>query len=76
MQIADALEATLPDDFDRACSVIEAALAPPIAVIGEHVDSFATLHALRLCGIEYAQGNWIGEPRRLAGLDLGALLPT
>jgi 3-methyladenine DNA glycosylase AlkC len=35
MQIADALEATLPDDFDRACSVIEAALAPPIAVIGE-----------------------------------------
>jgi hypothetical protein len=36
MQIADALEATLPDDFDRACSVIEAALAPPIAVIGEH----------------------------------------
>jgi 3-methyladenine DNA glycosylase AlkC len=29
MQIADALEATLPDDFDRACGVLEAALAPP-----------------------------------------------
>lgn len=35
MQIADALEATLPTDFDQACAVIEAALAPPIAVIGE-----------------------------------------
>lgn len=30
MQIADALEAVLPPDFDAACSVIEAALAPPI----------------------------------------------
>jgi 3-methyladenine DNA glycosylase AlkC len=29
MLIADALEATLPADFDRACGVLEAALAPP-----------------------------------------------
>lgn len=29
MQIADALEATLPDDLHRACGVLEAALAPP-----------------------------------------------
>lgn len=29
MQVADALEATLPDDFDRAAGIIEAALAPP-----------------------------------------------
>ncbi|KFL36021.1 DNA alkylation repair protein [Arenimonas donghaensis] len=29
MQIADALEASLPDDFDRAAGIIEAALAPP-----------------------------------------------
>jgi 3-methyladenine DNA glycosylase AlkC len=34
MQIADALEATLPQDFDAACSVIEAALASPIAIDG------------------------------------------
>ena len=34
MQIADALEATLPQDFDAACSVIEAALAPPVAADG------------------------------------------
>ena len=32
MQIADALEAALPQDFDAACDVIEAALASPIAV--------------------------------------------
>jgi 3-methyladenine DNA glycosylase AlkC len=30
MQIADALEAVLPPDFDAACAVIEGALAPPI----------------------------------------------
>ena len=29
MQIASALETTLPADFDRACGVLEAALAPP-----------------------------------------------
>lgn len=29
MLIADALEATLPDEFDTACAVIERALAPP-----------------------------------------------
>ncbi len=34
MQIADALEATLPSDFDAACRAIEAALAPPIDVDG------------------------------------------
>jgi 3-methyladenine DNA glycosylase AlkC len=31
MHIADALEATLPQDFARAASVIEASLAPPLA---------------------------------------------
>jgi 3-methyladenine DNA glycosylase AlkC len=34
MQIAGALEATLPQDFDAACSVIEAALAAPIDIDG------------------------------------------
>jgi 3-methyladenine DNA glycosylase AlkC len=34
MRIADALEATLPAPFDAACAVIEAALAPPVAVDG------------------------------------------
>ena len=31
MQLADALEATLPADFATACEVIEASLAPPLA---------------------------------------------
>lgn len=30
MQIADALAATLPADFDRACGVLEDSLAPPL----------------------------------------------
>jgi 3-methyladenine DNA glycosylase AlkC len=34
MQIADALKAVLPQDFDAACAVIEAALALPIAIDG------------------------------------------
>lgn len=32
MQLADALEATLPEDFNAACEVIEASLAPPLAI--------------------------------------------
>lgn len=34
MQIADALELVLPADFDTAATWIEAALAPPVAVLG------------------------------------------
>ena len=32
MQLADALEATLPDDFNAACDALEASLAPPLAL--------------------------------------------
>jgi 3-methyladenine DNA glycosylase AlkC len=32
MQLADALEATLPDDFHAACELLEASLAPPLAM--------------------------------------------
>ena len=32
MQLADALEATLPADFDAACEVIEASLTPPLDI--------------------------------------------
>ena len=62
-------------DHTMVSSIAGLAKSMKLAVIGEHVDSFATLAALRRCGIEYAQGNWLGEPRRLAGLDLAALLP-
>lgn len=62
-------------DHTMVSSIAGLAKSMKLAVIGEHVDSFATLAALRHCGIEYAQGNWLGAPRRLAGLDLAALLP-
>ncbi len=43
MQIADALEATLPADFARAAALIEAALAPPEA--GEAMADMRGVHA-------------------------------
>lgn len=51
MQIADALEATLPDDFDRAAGLIETALAP--AASGDEID-------FRTTGAGLA--GWIGWP--------------
>ncbi|MDP2741849.1 MAG: DNA alkylation repair protein [Hydrogenophaga sp.] len=40
MQVADALEATLPADFGAACAVLEASLAPPLGLdaTGEPVN--------------------------------------
>lgn len=40
MRLADALEATLPADFDAACAVLEASLAPPMALdaVGEPIN--------------------------------------
>ncbi|HEX5738318.1 MAG TPA: DNA alkylation repair protein [Hydrogenophaga sp.] len=40
MQLADALEATLPANFDAACAVLEASLAPPLGLdaAGEPVN--------------------------------------
>ena len=51
MQIADALEATLPDDFDRAAGLIETALAP--AAAGDEIDFRTT---------EAGLAGWIGWP--------------
>lgn len=51
MQIAEALEATLPEDFDRAAGVIEAALAP--AATGDGLDFRITDAGL---------AGWIGWP--------------
>lgn len=51
MHIADALERTLPDDFDRAAGVIEAALAPP-----------ATDDRLGFATSEAGLAGWIGWP--------------
>lgn len=51
MHIADALEATLPDDFDRAAGIIERALAPP-----------ATDDRLGFATSEAGLAGWIGWP--------------
>ena len=51
MHIADALEATLPDDFDRAAGIIEGALAPP-----------ATDDRLAFATTEAGLAGWIGWP--------------
>jgi 3-methyladenine DNA glycosylase AlkC len=40
MQIASALQATLPDDFDRACGILESALAP--AFVDEDLSAMHT----------------------------------
>ncbi len=40
------------------------------------LDDFGTLGALRATGADYAQGNYLGEPRPLRSVDFGALLPT
>jgi 3-methyladenine DNA glycosylase AlkC len=46
MQIADALEVVLPQNFDAACSVIEAALAPPIEIDGLSSQRDVATHGL------------------------------
>lgn len=51
MQVADALEATLPHDFDHAASVVEAALAP--AATGDELG-----FAISPAGL----AGWIGWP--------------
>jgi 3-methyladenine DNA glycosylase AlkC len=64
MQVADALQQTLPADFDAACTVIEAALAPPIAVDGSGSERVP---------VEQGLAGWIvwplGEFVARAGLD-------
>jgi 3-methyladenine DNA glycosylase AlkC len=64
MQIAGALEATLPADFHRACEVIEAALGPPVPVEGIAGERVA---------IEQGLAGWIVWPLAeyvaRAGLD-------
>lgn len=56
-------------------SITQLAQSLKLRVIGEHVDSFATLEALRQSGADYAQGNYLGEPRPLRTVDFSALFP-
>jgi len=56
-------------------SITQLAHSLKLKVIGEHVDSFGTLGALRATGADYAQGNYLGEPRLLRSVDFAALFP-
>ncbi|HZP65993.1 MAG TPA: EAL domain-containing protein [Rudaea sp.] len=71
------VEGMAGSDLDRKMvgSITQLAQSLKLKVIGEHVDSFATLSALRASGAEYAQGNYLGEPRPLRSVDFGALFP-
>jgi diguanylate cyclase (GGDEF)-like protein/PAS domain S-box-containing protein len=71
------VEGMAGSELDRKMvgSITQLAQSLKLKVIGEHVDSFATLTALRACGAEYAQGNYLGEPRPLRSIEFGALFP-
>jgi diguanylate cyclase (GGDEF)-like protein/PAS domain S-box-containing protein len=62
-------------DHTMVASIAGLARSMKLSVIGEHVDSFATLQALRECGAAYAQGHYIGEPRKFVDLDFASVLP-
>ena len=64
-------------DLDRKMvgSITQLAQSLKLKVVGEHVDSFSTLASLRSAGADYAQGNYLGEPRPLRSVDFAALFP-
>jgi len=71
------VEGMAGSELDRKMvgSITQLAQSLKLKVIGEHVDGFATLSALRASGAEYAQGNYLGEPRPLRSVEFGALFP-
>ncbi len=71
------VEGMAGSDLDRkmVSSITQLAQSLKLRVIGEHVDSFTTLQALRACGAEFAQGNYLGEPRPLRSIDFAELFP-
>ena len=72
------VEGMAGSELDRkmVSSITQLAQSLQLRVIGEHVDSFVTLSALRESGAEFAQGNFLGEPRPLRAIDFGALFPA
>jgi 3-methyladenine DNA glycosylase AlkC len=58
MQLADALEATLPTDFHAAADVIEASLAPPIPLDAQGEPSSLASGEARTDGVEGLSG-WV-----------------
>ncbi len=60
-------------DHTMVASIVNLAKSMKLAVIGEHVDSEATLSSLRASGAEFAQGHLLGAPKKLLDLDFNAL---
>ncbi|MGA9334963.1 MAG: EAL domain-containing protein [Rudaea sp.] len=71
------IEGLSGSDLDRkmVASITQLAQSLHLQVVGEHVDSFATLTALRESGADYAQGNYLGEPRPLRSVEFDKLFP-
>ncbi len=61
-------------DHKLVSSITGMARALKLRVIAEHVDSPATLAALRACGVEFAQGHFLGKPRALEHTHFARLL--
>jgi diguanylate cyclase (GGDEF)-like protein/PAS domain S-box-containing protein len=62
-------------DFKMVQSITQLAKSLKMKVVAEHVDGFRTLAALRDCGVDLVQGNYLGAPRPLAEIDFGSVLP-
>lgn len=71
------IEGLSGSELDRkmVASITQLAQSLHMQVVGEHVDSFATLTALRESGADYAQGNYLGEPRPLRSVEFDKLFP-
>jgi diguanylate cyclase (GGDEF)-like protein/PAS domain S-box-containing protein len=63
-------------DYKMVDSISSLARSLKMRVIAEHVDGFATLAALRRCGVDLVQGNYLGEPRPLTEIDFSQLIPS
>ena len=69
------VEGMVGSDMDRkmVASIAQLAHSFGLKVVGEHVNSFETLAALRACGADFAQGHYLGEPRQLVDIDFSEL---
>ncbi len=61
-------------DHKLVSSITGMARALKLRVIAEHVDGPATLAALRECGVEFAQGHFLGKPRPIEKTHFARLL--
>ncbi|MDJ0655097.1 MAG: EAL domain-containing protein [Xanthomonadales bacterium] len=69
------VQAMVNDDVDRTMvnSITSMAHALGLGTIAEHVDSAATLTAVKEAGVDYLQGNFFGEPALIDNLDIDGM---